>query len=390
MSKVICQCQSWLGKDFRLLKVIFILVAAYLIVDVFYTFSVLKPTYTTRTKRNWGTEDFPEIILCPEPSIDINATRSHGYQGMSEYFLGTSNKMLLIGWAGNSSNDVNKVSEEISALKSIEDCPLHDLSLFWYKGNKSTDWGPIKFTLIKALHPYHICCKAVVPTKVSQSFPIMGVQFGFSSRFFKVFMQDRLTASIFDQHKAKMLGDKIVTGIDSFINYKVKLMEDQKLEQDPEYPCIDYKVIGEYSNCIRDELVEQNMAYINCTPPWMTDNEDLWCKGRIAVSSEVMQSNYINYLIDVSVSDASSEKCLVPCKVKSYQVNEIGKKEMEDNGLIVYFEKEVDVTKSALTIDIKTLISNIGGFIGISKNFLWLIIVFISSVGALMSHFKIR
>ena len=81
---------------------------------------------------------------------------------------------------------------------------------------------------------------------------------------------------------------------------------------------------------------------------------------------------------------------MVPCKVKSYQVNEIGKKEMEENGLIIYFEKEVEVTKSALTIDIRTLISNIGGFIGISKNFLWLIIVFISSVGALMSHLKIK
>ena len=108
------------------------------------------------------------------------------------------------------------------------------------------------------------------------------------------------------------------------------------------------------------------------------------------MSSEVALSNYVSYLIDVSISDASHGKCLVPCKVKSYQVNEIGKKEMKENGLIIYFEKEVEVTKSALTIDIRTLISNIGGFIGISKNFLWLIIVFISSVGALMSHLKIK
>ena len=44
-----------------------------------------------------------------------------------------------------------------------------------------------------------------------------------------------------------MLGDKIdsnratgFTEVAGIKNYKVKIMEDQKLEGDPKYPCVDY------------------------------------------------------------------------------------------------------------------------------------------------------
>ena len=83
---------------------------------------------------------------------------------------------------------------------------------------------------------------------------------------------------------------------------------------------------------------------------------------------------------------------MVPCKVKRYQVKEIGLQEVsdydEDIGIAIWFEKEVDVSKSILTMDFKTLMSKIGGFIGISKNFLWLLVLSISSVGVLKSHLK--
>ena len=57
----------FLGKDYRFLKLIFTILASCLIIDLFYSYFVLKPTYTSNEKRKMCVDDFPEIILCPQP-----------------------------------------------------------------------------------------------------------------------------------------------------------------------------------------------------------------------------------------------------------------------------------------------------------------------------------
>ena len=47
-----------------------------------------------------------------------------------------------------------------------------------------------------------------------------------------------------------------------------------------------------------------------------------------------------------------------------------------------------EVTKSEFQIGFKSLMANIGGFIGISKDFLWLVILIISPIGLFMSKVK--
>ena len=71
---------SQLWKDHRILKIIFIIFASYLIFEEVYNFVVVKPTYTSTSKRKLSTEDFPDIIVCPEPSVDVNVVASKGYQ----------------------------------------------------------------------------------------------------------------------------------------------------------------------------------------------------------------------------------------------------------------------------------------------------------------------
>ena len=131
----------------------------------------------------------------------------------------------------------------------------------------------------------------------------------------------------------------------------------------------------------------ENLA--NCTPPWMTDRKALWCKQKYELDMTVtMYRSYLSFLTDISASDASSGKCLTPCKVKRYQAKEYGMKPDKHHGMEILFEKEVKVTKSAWNIGPMSLISKIGGFIGISKNFLWLVIMVFSSVGVLISKLK--
>ena len=150
--KALNQCYSLLGKDYRLLKVTFFILASYLIIDIFYTFWVLKPTYSSNGKRKVDIADYPQITMCPRPPIDIDALKSHGYKIQDAYFKGYMlYKMSDLSWAGNRSEDVRKVSEDISSLKSIEDCGS---GYFWFKNGTSQAQDNLNFTLVKALNPY--------------------------------------------------------------------------------------------------------------------------------------------------------------------------------------------------------------------------------------------
>ena len=111
MNKLILSyCHSLVFKDYRILKVIFTILASYLISDTFYNLLVRKPTYNSYERRPLSVEDYPEIIVCPEPSTNITALTSRGYKSAEYYYKG-----LLFGhplytnespvsWAGNKQN----------------------------------------------------------------------------------------------------------------------------------------------------------------------------------------------------------------------------------------------------------------------------------------------
>ena len=381
---------SALLKEYKLLKAIFLLIASYLIFEEVYICFVLKPTFTSSTRRNIKPEDFPEIILCPVPPIDVKAARSRGYDGMDYYYLGLEyfdvmgRQSRSIGWSGyNRSESVKIVSEKISTIKSVDDCPLK--SYLWYDEGHVQH---IKYNLSKALYPYHVCCK-VIPPIATKSHGVIGIRIEFSTEnksiaAFKMFMADQFTASIFDQNTMKMLGDETISSVFGINNYKVKILEEEKLEDDPNSFCIDYKFIGEYAQCLQNEVLRQNFHLMNCTPPWMIEDEDLWCDGKSLISKE-----YLSFLAKFMFSASDPGNCLVPCKTKTYQVKKIGLKESLDRkGLIIYFDKTIETTKSDFQIGIKSLTAKIGGFIGVSKNFLWLVILILSTIGLFLSNIK--
>ena len=78
------------------------------------------------------------------------------------------------------------------------------------------------------------------------------------------------------------------------------------------------------------EIVRQNSHFLNCTPPWMTDSEDLWCRGKYKIDSEEAASNYGHFLHDIGIGEAVSNN-------KRYQVKEIGLKEHVEKGLELWF-----------------------------------------------------
>ena len=96
--------------------------------------------------------------------------------------------------------------------------------------------------------------------------------------------------------------------------YHIKISEEVHLENDPSYPCIDYKRQGEYGECLEKEYLEKLLSMINCTPPWFTKNEDLWCKGKPVFETEQKKEEYTSFMFELSLGQTKPGKCLVPCR----------------------------------------------------------------------------
>ena len=374
-----CQFLSWLRKDYRILNIIFFFFASYLIFDTFYTTLVLKPAYVTHEKRKISVDDLPEITICPNLKPSLKEVQSRGYLGYESYFRGNIEKNIKISWSGNNTDDSEKLYNVISTLKSIKDCG--NKSYMYLNGKVS-----VQFNLTRALKPYHVCCKVIAPRETKYH-PIDSFKFEIPENpsrkvLYEIFMADRMTASVFNMHKRTLLLPIISQNYLS--NYKVTIIREEQLEDDPSYPCIDYKIEGEYENCVEKEIIKQNSFYLNCTPPWMTENKDIWCRGENDVKSK---DDYMHFLDRVMTSAGNTGKCLVPCKLNRYKSKYIGHNRGE-KGLAIWFEDEVFVRKSAFTNDFMTVLSKVGGFIGISKDFLWIVILLISSFGVLFPHIK--
>ena len=65
MAKKVAQNKYWLFlfKEFRLIKLIFLSLASYLVLKAFYAFVIVKPTYTSNAKRNLVPEDLFSVRM---------------------------------------------------------------------------------------------------------------------------------------------------------------------------------------------------------------------------------------------------------------------------------------------------------------------------------------
>ena len=83
---------------------------------------------------------------------------------------------------------------------------------------------------------------------------------------------------------------------------------------------------------------------------------------------------------------SDSKQCSVPCTKTNFYVNKIGfERKASREGIILVFENKVEKRISELQIGPKTLLTRIGGIIGVGKNLLWLLVFFFTSIASLLT-----
>ena len=285
---------SFLFKEYRILKICFMALTSYLLIEEIIVFLVIKPTLTSMTQTRIKPETFPDILICPEEAFDIDALNELTHKLSLYYSLGVSGiTKLLIGWLGNQTElNVEEVADKISSIKTLEDCP-HFIAKFRIDRNLVD--VPLRFNLTKVKFPNGRCCRVLRP-KEAEKYEINYIYFhNYYSNFtnyttgFHAYLSDTKSATFYEPQKFVLEGPPIKsfnkrTG---WINYKVKVLEEIHLENDPNFPCRNYGYDGEYNQCLEEEYTRQSLNLLNCTPPWMTDNQNIWCKHQIKASQEM-------------------------------------------------------------------------------------------------------
>ena len=78
-------------------------------------------------------DNFPEILICPEPGADLSVLLTAGYQDSIFYQLGiTGNgtKYEFFRWSGRQAESVEEMVRNVSVFPTDDDCPkVRDISL---------------------------------------------------------------------------------------------------------------------------------------------------------------------------------------------------------------------------------------------------------------------
>ena len=118
-----------------------------------------KETYTSSKREKLKPSNFPDIILCPFPAVDLNQLTKHGYRSYNEYFKGNIEDSERGGWCGNSSGPIENVTKDISAMKTVKDCPTMKVKF----DHDSYEYLKLKFELSLSVFPNGRCCQSIKP-----------------------------------------------------------------------------------------------------------------------------------------------------------------------------------------------------------------------------------
>ena len=267
-----------------------------------------KPTYTSNLIENWEPRHFPDIVLCPFPAVDLDQLMKHGYRSFNEYFKGNIDDSQDGGWSGNSTASIEKVTDDISILKSEKDCPV----LLDDKTYKPLN---LNFVLSKQVFPYGRCCRAVIQ-EYNDKTQKMFFRIKFKENIpqvngFQMFFSSQESSHIQKLNKFNTFGNYLKTSKNDsgYAMYNVKLHEDIQLEDDPKTNCKNYQDKRGYAKCLNDEYLKQSLYALNCTPPYITDTSEFWCREKLNLSSSEAKS----FLWQFRNSRKNDGQCLPPC-----------------------------------------------------------------------------
>ena len=132
---------------------------------------------------------------------------------------------------------------------------------------------------------------------------------------FKIFLSNRESASFFNQLNFNIEGSPLEAAADppGYNLYILKLAEKFHIEKDPLYKCKDYSHYGDYDACLEKMYILQTRDIMNCTPPWLTDKQDVWCFDNLRLSKD--KTAELDLLLDSIMNNQANLETKLSCPI---------------------------------------------------------------------------
>ena len=213
-------------------------------------FFLSKPTHTSKTMINLQPNHFPDILICPFPAYDLHNLARYGYMTSRMFLRGRIRGTKLLGWTGNSSLTVEEIVNDVSTLKTLDDCPFV-LAMFEHFHEELE----VSLTMLDKFHGR--CCKPTIPT-TSQNNSVdrllirmdrNNIRVDSKIEGFETFISSQRTSHIskMDTFNTNGISLKMYAEKDVVNRYKIKVLESVQLEDDPKAPCKNYNRVSDYA-----------------------------------------------------------------------------------------------------------------------------------------------
>ena len=224
-----------------------------------FKYYLSRPTYSSNTQEKIKPENFPDFLICPIPAFDLDKLAQYGYSSTYHFRIGQLfQDSDFVTWTGNSSSPVERVIQDISMLKSKEDCP-DVMALF----EDNIHQAPVDTVLSNYITTYGLCCQPVIP-KEAKIFSLDALMIDIKRELINERNHDVENSSITgfqtflssqeNSHNLKMniistngISIKMFSEKDGFQKFSIKLTKNIKREDDPKASCQNYKRVDGYA-----------------------------------------------------------------------------------------------------------------------------------------------
>ena len=93
----------------------------------------------------------------------------------------------------------------------------------------------------------------------------------------------------------------------------MKIFEENNIENDPNYLCINYEEPGVYDHCLERELSKETVRLLSCSPPWFTTTDNLTCSHLLQLEEQTRQEMEL-LISKINGGRADITNCPVPCR----------------------------------------------------------------------------
>ena len=356
-----------------------------LILHLFFIFIVEKPTSTSILEKELEILDLPYVVACVEPGLNDVTLSNHGYH-ISTYYRGAfqPDSSYFVGWNGGENEKISsqEILEEALLLPNSEELIE---SAVYTKNHVDFEKAIITFKTLALPGPSR--CIFISPPLISTNPHRLAVQFNSSAFDYYNITSSRLNIYLMDKANSpqwypdvmQMAGDPIVVEFDKSLHiYETRISKSEHIEADPLFDCAVYTKQNSYQNCIQDEIEKIFLMELGCQPLYLSTNENDQCNKKFNVSKH--RSKEIFSLFWGLTYKGMKLRCKPTCTKIKYTTKYLGGYPYSFRRLDIIFDENVDIVRSRFSIDVYTLLTKSGGFIGVGRSLLWILVSLLGAV----------